>query len=689
MQAQNHFLNTGFNHTDVIYDYVFIGLGASNSLILLKLLQKGLLESKKVAIFEPDKKNVNDKTYCFWAAPSDPIVNDLKPLITHSYNAIVVNDSPLQNIQNQVYYYIQSIDLYAHTLQIVHNNNFPVFSLKVETLSSKADIQFVHTSEGTLSAHFVFDSRTPSWKNLKKSDIYLNQSFYGIHVRCENEVFQENAFEMMNFNVDQSDYTQFVYTLPFSSRESLIELTRFGSETIQIPYAKEILDKKIKEVYGNYQVIAEEFGCIPMTNCNIPHSEHKGVLNTGARANLIKPSTGYGFKNMFEFASVVSAKIAINKTDHFNKINIESKKRFKFYDTLLLIILQKWPFLGKPIFSKLFKSQSIQTVFAFLDEKTTLLQEIKLFSSLPWPPFLKAVWINLMNKNQLRYLGVFFSVLIYLFIHAFNPTIASYFSYVIILVGLLWIGIPHGAVDHLLYKGKALNSLPLFILKYLAIVVFYFILWQFQPIVSLVLFVLYSAFHFGESELEETGVQVKTIQQYFRAFLKGLSILLVIIGTHYTESIQVISHIQGLQNLDQYHIVYTFQSLFIAISGFLYLCYQRLNAKQTLFSGLLMILFAGIFVPLPLAFAFYFVFQHSYNAWQHLQIGLSVGSVSLYKKAIPYVLGALFIFALILIKAVFVSEINLSFWSYFFIFIACISLPHMIIMHLFYKIYTP
>jgi hypothetical protein len=185
--------------------------------------------------------------------------------------------------------------------------------------------------------------------------------------------------------------------------------------------------------------------------------------------------------------------------------------------------------------------------------------------------------------------------------------------------------------------------------------------------------------------LEETGVRVKTIQQYFNAFFTGLSILLFIIGTHYTESIQVIADIQGLQSLHQYQTVYPFQSLLIAISGFLYLCYQRFNAKQTLFSGLLMILLAGVFVPLPLAFAFYFVFQHSYNAWQHLQIGLSVGSISLYKKAIPYVFGALFIFALILIKAVFVSEINLSFWSYFFVFIACISLPHMLIMHLFYK----
>jgi Brp/Blh family beta-carotene 15,15'-monooxygenase len=197
--------------------------------------------------------------------------------------------------------------------------------------------------------------------------------------------------------------------------------------------------------------------------------------------------------------------------------------------------------------------------------------------------------------------------------------------------------------------------------------------------------VLYSAFHFGESELEETGVQVKTIQQYIRAFLTGLSILLFIIVTHYTESIQVISHIQGLQYLNECQSIFPFQSLFIAVLGFLYLIYHRLIAQQTLFSGLLMILLAGLFVPLPLAFALYFVFQHSYNAWQHLQEGLSVGSVFLYKKAIPYVLGALLIFALILMKAVFISEIKLSFWSYFFVFIACISLPHMLIMHLFYK----
>jgi hypothetical protein len=33
------------------YDFVFIGLGASNSLILLSLIKNGLLKNKQVAIF--------------------------------------------------------------------------------------------------------------------------------------------------------------------------------------------------------------------------------------------------------------------------------------------------------------------------------------------------------------------------------------------------------------------------------------------------------------------------------------------------------------------------------------------------------------------------------------------------------------------------------------------------------------
>ena len=98
-----------------VYDFLFIGLGASNSLILLSLLKKKCLSNKKVAIIEVDGKDTNDKTYCFWAAPSDSIVLELAPIISHSYTKIEVNQSTSQNIEDQPYHYIKSIDLYNYT----------------------------------------------------------------------------------------------------------------------------------------------------------------------------------------------------------------------------------------------------------------------------------------------------------------------------------------------------------------------------------------------------------------------------------------------------------------------------------------------------------------------------------------------------------------------------------------------
>jgi lycopene beta-cyclase len=71
-------------YTNILFDYIFIGLGASNSLILLSLLKKSYHLGKKIAVLEASEKNSNDKTYCFWASPQDDIVKDLGLIISHT-----------------------------------------------------------------------------------------------------------------------------------------------------------------------------------------------------------------------------------------------------------------------------------------------------------------------------------------------------------------------------------------------------------------------------------------------------------------------------------------------------------------------------------------------------------------------------------------------------------------------------
>ena len=49
--------NTENLSQELVYDYVFIGMGASNSLILKKLIESNLFNAKKVAVIEATKKN--------------------------------------------------------------------------------------------------------------------------------------------------------------------------------------------------------------------------------------------------------------------------------------------------------------------------------------------------------------------------------------------------------------------------------------------------------------------------------------------------------------------------------------------------------------------------------------------------------------------------------------------------------
>jgi lycopene beta-cyclase len=684
MNRNNHIIDTKI--PNIIYDYLFVGLGASNSLAIIALLKNNSFLGKKIAIIEQSEKNENDKTYCFWAQPNDNIVLDLSTIISHRYDFLRVNQSLLQNIENQPYHYIKSIDLYNYTLEQVNLLGIPIFRDQVSNIFDAGANYVIQTNKGRVEAKYVFDSRPPLNQTLGKNDIFLHQSFYGLHIRFSRDVFQKDAFDMMNFNVEQHNYTQFIYLLPFSSRDALIELTRFGAEKIDVNYAKEILHEQLINEYGDYEVLGDEIGSIPMTTFVNKPNASKGIINMGASANLIKPSTGYAFKNMYDNAQRLAENIKkLDDTDTAKLIHPlkPSKKRFLFYDRLLLIILLRWPHEGKRIFSRLYKRQTIQTIFLFLDEKTSLFQEIKIFASLPVLPFLKALVIHIKQESYIRYsLAILVTCIFWFF--DFSNQYTSLMSNLVLLVGFLYVGIPHGALDHLLLKKKD-SSVFFFVLKYLLIIALYFTLWYYLSLVSLILFVLFSSFHFGESEYEEAKKKTTDIFHYVRNFMLGLSILFFIILTHVNEAITIIADLKALHpvlltflNHPVYPLVFSILSIsHIAIEAFRHRTYSLV--------GLLLLLLLGIKAPLIFAFGLYFIFQHSFNAWGHLQLGLNITESSLYQKALPYTLGAVGIFIGFLMFLSNTTIDTTSIISSMFIFLACISLPHFILMHLFYK----
>jgi uncharacterized membrane protein len=96
---------------------------------------------------------------------------------------------------------------------------------------------------------------------------------------------------------------------------------------------------------------------------------------------------------------------------------------------------------------------------------------------------------------------------------------------------------------------------------------------------------------------------------------------------------------------------------------------------------LICFLFCAQFTNLIFAFGIYFIFHHSRLGWLHLKKKLKVSHVKMYTRALPFNVGAILLFIL------FFSNVELSLKeniAYFFIFLSCVSFPHVLCMDVFY-----
>ena len=138
----------------------------------------------------------------------------------------------------------------------------------------------------------------------------------------------------------------------------------------------------------------------------------------------------------------------------------KTPSRFRFYDRLLILILALWPNKGKPIFQRLFRVRDTKYVLKFLDEKTTIWDDLKMFSKLPIAVFLRSCGALMIRKSKPA-LFLFGPIFLYFLLEIFVPSVTEYIMYGLLILGLMLVGIPHGAMDHMteaLSKNKRITA---------------------------------------------------------------------------------------------------------------------------------------------------------------------------------------------------------------------------------------
>jgi len=258
-------------------------------------------------------------------------------------------------------------------------------------------------------------------------------------------------------------------------------------------------------------------------------------------------------------------------------------------------------------------------------------------------------------------------------------------------------GIPHGALDHVIarvndeHQNKRFSMVQ-FLVKYLLAMAGYALCWVFFPSISLLLFLIISAWHFGETDIANVG---NNLIWNLSRMLWGSFVLLLILLTHQQESIDIISRITHFERGTQLvieacaaHATSILVGLGIAssmLTAYCFLTHENTYSLNALLN-LMVILVLCIKLPLLPSFALYFAGWHSIRSFelifrylQNDKAHAHLQPASLWMRSIPMtIMAALFFLASAYVWSF--SELNSDPLPVVFIFLSVITLPHLDVM---------
>lgn len=371
------------------YHYIFTGSGLSALMTVYEMLLSGKFEDKSILLIDENTKKVNDRTWCFWDEN-----NLFDEIVSKKWNqAIFANEKFNRVLELTPYQYkkIKGLDFYELVFKkISKHKNIHFLNQKVVDFTEFGNHCVVKTEAETFTCNKVFNSiYNPKVVTAQNKFPLIQQHFIGWFIKSKENVFTPNCATFMDFSVAQKGNTRFMYVLPTSPTEALLEYTLFSKNLL----SKEEYETEIQKYIENlditeYEILEKEQGNIPMTCYPFWKHNTKNVINIGSAGGWTKASTGYTFKN----ASKKSKALVqfLKSESDFTKFH--KKDKFWFYDLLLLDILGSKNELGSKIFSSMFKEGDSSVIFKFLDEETSILEDLQVIWRCPKMIFVKALF---------------------------------------------------------------------------------------------------------------------------------------------------------------------------------------------------------------------------------------------------------------------------------------------------------
>ena len=289
---------------------------------------------------------------------------------------------------------------------------------------------------------------------------------------------------------------------------------------------------------------------------------------------------------------------------------------------------------------------------------------------------------------KLRLYLILFAFFLFLIDSVFVLNNSTQISFLIAV--LILFGVPHGALDLYIdqHLHKSESNQKIFLLKYIANIIAYALVWYFFPVAALIIFILITAYHFGE--IDWLGKTDNAVQKMAYSVI-GLLWILLLLSKNINFALQIFIRMErSAFNENQwttlankiypmtliglalvYIILFFFKDYFFSKSKYYY---------YLLLQQIILIVFA-FYMPLWLCFAFYFGFWHSLLSFDKIRITFGmpndfIGWKNLLIKAAPFSIMAWFGFVYITFLTLNSKDAS-GIFTLLFISLSVLALPHL------------
>ncbi len=370
-----------------VYEIVILGAGCAGLSACLALLEAGV--SGPILMIDSRTEYLDDRTWCFW---------DVEPTrFTHLARARwttweVATASAVVRAESHPtpYVCLAASDFYTFALAALADAG----SVEVRLGESagepvnETDGARVSTSTGVVHARHVLDCRglpPLSREDVDPASTWIPQQFVGRHILSHRAVFDPGVCRLMDFSVDQSGGVRFMYVLPTSPFEALVEDVYMAETTADIERYRSEIDAYLLASFGlspsEFTVLGEERGYIPMTDHTFVSRPSPNITRLGISGGATRPSTGYTFLGIQRSCRTAVDRIVEGTAD-------VAQPPCSLLDTIFLRFLADHPSQAPRVFSLLFGRVETASLVRFLTERSGLLDHARLILALPKAAFL-------------------------------------------------------------------------------------------------------------------------------------------------------------------------------------------------------------------------------------------------------------------------------------------------------------